>query len=365
MKSTTSHKILISGGGTGGHIFPAIAIADELKSRFPDAEFLFIGAKDKMEMQKVPQAGYKIEGLWISGINRSNMKQNLVFPFKLISSVWNSYKIIKKFKPTMAIGTGGFASGPALWTAHNLGVPIFLQEQNSFPGITNKFLSKNAKAVCVAYENMDNFFGKSKTHITGNPIRQSIIDSNIDSKEAKGQLNLDENKLCVLSIGGSLGSRKMNQFWEKNLAEITKQNAQVVWQTGKLEFEKYKSFNDNSNALVTEFLQDMSLAYSAADVIISRAGAIAISELCSVGKPTILIPYPFAAEDHQTKNANYLVEKNASIKVSDKEVPTRLVNEITELISNEGKRKLLSENLKNQAKINATKDIVDIILSEV
>jgi UDP-N-acetylglucosamine--N-acetylmuramyl-(pentapeptide) pyrophosphoryl-undecaprenol N-acetylglucosamine transferase len=366
MKSTTLHRVLISGGGTGGHIFPALAIADEFKNRFANAEFLFIGAKDKMEMQKVPEAGYSIEGLWISGISRSNWKENLIFPFKLVSSLWNSYKLIKKFKPTIAIGTGGFASGPSLWMANFLNIPIFLQEQNSYPGITNKFLAKNAKKICVAYEGLEKYFPKEKIKITGNPIRESISKSTYITSEAKKILGLDENKLVVLSVGGSLGSRTLNLFWEGIVEHFPKDKMQLIWQTGKTDYKKYENqFKNLEFGILTEFLTDMSLAYAAADIIISRAGAIAISELCQVGKPTILIPFPYAAEDHQTKNAKYLVDKNAAILISDKQVSTELFPTIMKLLDDEVQRNELAGQIKNQAKPNATQVIVDEILNSI
>ncbi len=377
MNNNIKHKFLLSGGGTGGHIFPAIAIADELKSRFPDAEFLFIGASDKMEMQKVPNAGYNIKGLWISGIQRDNILSNAFFPFKLLSSVKDSYKIIKEFQPTAAIGTGGFASGPALWVANKLNIPYFLQEQNSFPGITNKFLAKKAKKIFVAYDGMEKFFPKNKIILSGNPIRETIIKSNsIKQEQAKEYFDLDKNKLTILSIGGSLGSKTLNNAWLKHLEEILQKNVQLIWQTGSLEYEKiineFMSLNGERklanllpNISIKEFIYDMQQAYVAADIIVSRAGAIAISELCVAGKPTVLVPFPFAAEDHQTKNAQNLVNHQAAIMCKDQEFIENANEIMNSLIDSESQRKSLTENIQKLAKPNATKIIVDEIIKEL
>lgn len=360
---TISHKIVISGGGTGGHVFSAIAIAEDFRNRFPDAEFLFIGAKNKMEMQKIPQEGFPIKGIWISGINRLNMKENLLLPVKLISSLWDCYHILKNFKPTLTIGTGGFASGPSLWVADFLGGPIFLQEQNSFPGITNKLLSKKAKKIFVAYESMDNFFPKEKIHFSGNPLRKSLFENLISKEEAKKQLGLNPNKKCILSIGGSLGSHTINQFWEKNISNLPLQEVELLWQTGDLELSKYKKKFINDSIKLVGFITNMSVAYSAVDFIIARAGGITISELCCVGKPTILIPFPFAADDHQNKNADYLINKNAIIKVLDKNVNKELLNTLLRLMQNTEKQSQLTKNLTQLATNNASKEIVDEILN--
>lgn len=320
MATEKTYKIILSGGGTGGHIYPAIAIANELKSRFPDAEFLFVGAKDRMEMEKVPQAGYAIKGLWISGIQRQLTLKNLMFPLKLISSLWNARKIVKTFKPDVAIGTGGFASGPLLQMAALNNIPCLIQEQNSYPGITNKMLAKKAQKICVAYDDLERFFPKDKIIKTGNPVRESLL--NVDSKtvEAKNFFNLKHGKHTLLVIGGSLGSRRINQLIEKELDFLDTQNVQVIWQCGKLYYNQYKIYNNTNNVQVYEFLNNMDFAYAAADVVISRAGASSVSELCIVGKPVIFVPSPNVAEDHQTKNAMAVVNKNAALIIKEDEL---------------------------------------------
>jgi UDP-N-acetylglucosamine--N-acetylmuramyl-(pentapeptide) pyrophosphoryl-undecaprenol N-acetylglucosamine transferase len=354
-------KFILSGGGTGGHIYPALAIANELKTRFPDAEFLFVGAKDKMEMQKVPQSGYKIEGLWIAGLQRKLTLQNAMFPFKLMSSLLKSRKIIKQFKPNVVIGTGGFASGPLLQMANMLNIPTVIQEQNSFPGITNKLLSKKANKICVAYENLERFFPKDKLILTGNPVRQDLID--IKSKREEGQrfYNLDSNKKTLLVLGGSLGARRVNQLIEKELEKIVAQNVQIIWQCGKLYFEDYKKYN-SKNVQVLAFIDRMDLVYAAADIVLSRAGASSVSELCIVGKPVIFIPSPNVAEDHQTKNAKSIVDKKGALMIKESELDEEFSLVFEALLKDEGKQQYLSANIKNMALPNATKEIVDEIV---
>ena len=356
------YKFILSGGGTGGHIYPAIAIANELKSRFPDAEFLFVGAKDKMEMQKVPQAGYKIEGLWIAGLQRKLTLQNAMFPFKLIDSLWESRKIIKQFKPNVAIGTGGFASGPLLQMANMMHIPTVIQEQNSFPGITNKLLSKKANKICVAYENLERFFPNEKMILTGNPVRQDLIDIESKREEAIQFFNLDANKRTLLVLGGSLGARRVNQLIEKELENIVSQNVQVIWQCGKLYFEDYKKYNSNNNVQVVTFIDRMDLVYAAADIVISRAGASSVSELCIVGKPVIFIPSPNVAEDHQTKNAKSIVDKKGAIMIRESELDENFTTIFNSLLNDENQQKELSKNIKQLALPNATKQIVDEII---
>lgn len=358
----TNLKFILSGGGTGGHIYPAIAIANELKLRFPDCEILFVGAKDKMEMQKVPQAGYEIKGLWIAGIQRRITFDNSLFPLKLIDSLWKSRSIINSFKPNVVIGTGGFASGPLLRMASAAGIPTVIQEQNSFPGITNKWLSKKANKICVAYENLQQFFPKDKIVMTGNPVRQDLIDIKNKKKEAREYFNLAEDKKVLLVLGGSLGARRVNQLIAKELINFTSQNVQVIWQCGKLYFEEYKRFNDNENVQVLSFIDRMDLVYAAADIVISRAGASSVSELCIVGKPVIFIPSPNVAEDHQTKNAQAIVNKGGALMVKEVELDTQFTNTFNNLLNDENLQKSLSEKIETLAKVNATKDIVDEIV---
>lgn len=354
-----NYKIILSGGGTGGHIYPAISIANELKSRFPDAEFLFVGALDKMEMEKVPQAGYKIEGLWISGIQRRLTAKNLSFPFKLISSLLKSRRILKQFKPDVAIGTGGFASGPLLQMAVSKGIPSLIQEQNSYPGITNKILSKRAHCICVAYDNLERFFPKEKIVKTGNPVRQDILEIEGKTIEAKDHFGLKHNKTTLLVLGGSLGARRVNQLIESELEYFEENNVQVIWQCGKLYHSVYKVYDKNENVQVHAFLNRMDLAYAAADIIISRAGASSVSELCIVGKPTVFIPSPNVAEDHQSKNAMAIVEKNGAIMIKENNLDDTFEIQFSELLNSEEKQKELSKNIKGLALVNATKDIAD------
>ena len=354
-------KFIISGGGTGGHIYPAIAIANELRSRFPKAEFLFVGAQDKMEMQKVPQAGYAIKGLWIAGLQRKFTLQNLLFPVKLLSSLWKSRAIIKSFKPDVVIGTGGFASGPLLQMANSLNIPTLIQEQNSYPGITNKLLSKKANKICVAYENLERFFPKEKMILTGNPVRQDLIAIDSKRKEAIKFFNLDPSKKTLLILGGSLGARRVNQLIEKEKDSILNLNVQVIWQCGKFYLDEYKKYNSDS-IQVFAFLDRMDLVYAAADFVISRAGASSVSELSIVGKPVLFIPSPNVAEDHQTKNAKSIVDKNGALMIKESELDENFNTIFSDLVTNENLQKQLSENIKKLAKVNATKDIVDEIV---
>lgn len=359
MAKKETYKIILSGGGTGGHIYPAIAIANELKLRFPDAEFLFVGALDRMEMEKVPQAGYAIEGLWITGIQRELTIKNLAFPAKLVVSLLKARKIIKTFKPDIAIGTGGFASGPLLQVAASKGIPTLIQEQNSYPGITNKLLGKKADKICVAYDGLERFFPKEKLIITGNPIRQDLLQ--IDSKiiEGKDAFKLNHGKRTLLVLGGSLGARRINELIEKELEFFQIQNVQVIWQCGKLYYDTYKKYNSYQNIQVHAFLNTMDLAYAAADFIISRAGASSVSELCVVGKPVIFIPSPNVAEDHQTKNAMAIVDKEAALLIKESDLDVDFENQFSQLVLSSEKQKKLSENIKKLALVNATKDIVD------
>lgn len=351
-------KVIISGGGTGGHIYPAISIADEIMRRYPFAEILFVGAKDRMEMTKVPQAGYKIEGLWISGIDRQLTKKNLSFPFKVISSLWESRKIIKKFKPDVVIGTGGFASGPLLKVANAMKIPTLIQEQNSYPGITNRLLGKNADAICTAYDHLESYFPIEKTVKTGNPVRLDILDISTKREEAQNFFKLKNDKKTLLVLGGSLGARRINQLMEAFVDVFEKEEVQLIWQTGSLYYEEYKKF-DSELVQTHAFLSRMDLAYAAADVIISRAGAISVSELCIVGKPVIFIPSPNVAENHQAKNALTVANEDAAYVLSEENLAKDFSETILLVLKSEKVQNSLSENIKKLALPGATIAIVD------
>lgn len=354
----SAKRYMISGGGTGGHIYPAIAIAEELKDRYPDAEFLFVGAKDKMEMTKVPEAGFQIEGLWISGIQRKLTLANLMFPLKLISSMLKANQLIKKFKPNVVIGTGGFASGPLLKVASNYGIPTLIQEQNAYAGITNKWLAKDANSICVAYEGMDKFFPKKKIVLTGNPIRKDLLE--VKSKKTSGQkhFQLDPNKKTLLIVGGSLGSQRINELIASQLSLFEAENLQVLWQCGKLYYERYAS-KATESIKVLKFISKMDLAYAVADVIISRAGAGAVSELSLVGKPVLFIPSPNVAEDHQTKNAKSIEDKAAALMLKESDLDEKFELVFKSLIHDDELQKKLSKNMLTLTKPMATKAIVD------
>lgn len=355
------YKIILSGGGTGGHIYPAIAIANEMKRRYPDSEFLFVGAKDRMEMEKVPQAGYNIEGLWISGIQRKLTMKNLMFPFKLISSLLRSRKIIKQFNPDVVVGTGGFASGPLLQVAAGKGIPSLIQEQNSFPGITNRILGKKVDKICVAYDNLERFFPKEKIIKTGNPIREGLLNIENKSIESKDTFGLKHGKFTVLVLGGSLGAARINQLIEEKLSFFANNNVELIWQCGKLYYSLYKKYNKNEYVQVHAFLNEMDKAYAAAEIIISRAGASSVSELCVVGKPVVFIPSPNVAEDHQSKNAKAIVDQNAALMVRENELDEQFENVFLSLISSSERRKELSGNIKDLALVDATRDIANEI----
>ncbi len=363
-------KILISGGGTGGHIFPAIAIADALKKLSPDCDILFVGAKGKMEMEKVPQAGYPIKGLWISGLQRSLNLKNLLFPFKLIFSMMKASAIIRKFSPDVVVGVGGYASGPTLKMAARRKIPVVIQEQNSFPGITNKWLAKEANRICVAYDGLDRWFPAGKIIKTGNPVRDNMVDIAGKKQEALRYFGLSDDKPVVLVVGGSQGARSINESIALHLRNLETAGLQLIWQTGKLftdqaqkEINEQISESNRNNFKVHPFIHRMDYAYAAADLVVSRAGAIAISELSAVGKACILIPLPTAAEDHQTKNANALAEKNAALVLADGEARRQLGKLIVELIKNEVKRKLLAKNIRAFAVHDSAKRIAEEILS--
>ncbi|RLD38810.1 MAG: undecaprenyldiphospho-muramoylpentapeptide beta-N-acetylglucosaminyltransferase [Bacteroidetes bacterium] len=358
-------KVLISGGGTGGHIFPAIAIAQAIKKIHPQSEFLFIGAKDKMEMEKVPAAGFEIKGLWISGFQRSLSLKNLMFPFKLISSLWKAARIIKKFKPDVTVGVGGFASGPTLYMSSRFGIPALIQEQNSYPGITNKLLANKAKSICVAYPQMERFFPADKIIETGNPIRKHIIQIEGKKEKALTHFDLSTDKKTILLVGGSLGARSVNQAILLNFDLWAKADFQLIWQTGITGIDDAQ--NKISETAVKhikayKFISEMDLAYAAADLVISRAGAIAISELCATAKASIFIPLPSAAEDHQTKNAKSLADKKAAILIPNDEAKDKLFESCKALLKNEGELKSLSNNIKQFAKPEADIEIANEVL---
>ncbi|EAQ38034.1 UDP-N-acetylglucosamine-N-acetylmuramyl-(pentapeptide) pyrophosphoryl-undecaprenol N-acetylglucosamine transferase [Dokdonia sp. MED134] len=351
-------KVIVSGGGTGGHIYPAIAIANEIKRRHPDAQFLFVGASDRMEMDKVPQAGFDIEGLWIAGIQRKLTVDNLMFPFKLISSLWKSRKIIKKFQPDVVIGTGGFASGPLLKMATVAGIPALIQEQNSYAGITNKLLGKHVSKVCVAYDEMHRFFPKEKIVKTGNPVRSDLLDISGKSEQAMAKYELYASKKVVLVIGGSLGAKAVNELMYAKLPFLREQGVQVLWQTGKLYYDTYKHL-DSEDVKVMAYIDQMDMAYAAADVIVSRAGASSVSELCIVGKATIFIPSPNVAEDHQTKNAKAIEKEGGAILIAQKDLDKKFELMFKALIDDEPSRLALGNKINALALPNATSDIVD------
>lgn len=354
------YNFIISGGGTGGHIYPAVAIANELKLRYPDAKFLFVGANDRMEMEKIPQSGYQIKGLWISGLQRSFSLDNLLFPFKLISSLWESKKIVKSFKPDLAIGTGGYASAPLLKIASSKGIPCVIQEQNSYAGLTNKWLSKNVKKICVAYEQMERYFPADKLCFTGNPVRQDLIDISDKKEQAISYFNLDSTKKTLLILGGSLGAQRINRLISNHLNYFLKLDVQILWQCGNYYYEIYRGIK-NDFVQVHSFLNRMDLAYAASDYIISRAGALSVSELCLVGKPVIFIPSPNVSEDHQTKNATSISAKNAAILIKEEDLEKQFKKQFNQLINSENLQSELSKNIKSLAKPNATKDIVEEI----
>ena len=352
-------KFILSGGGTGGHIYPAIAIADELKKRYPDAEFLFVGANDRMEMQRVPQAGYSIKGL-----QRKLSLKNLLLPFKLLKSLYQARQIIQKFQPDAVIGTGGYASAPTLKAAQWLKVPYFIQEQNSFAGITNKWVSKKANKIFVAYQNMEKFFPKAKIQITGNPIREGLTTIKDKNKNAFESFSLDENKFTLLVLGGSLGAKSINQLISSNLSFFQENEVQILWQCGKFYYDEYKE-KQTEMVQVRPFIENMNDAYAVADVIISRAGASSVSELCVVGKPIIFVPSPNVAEDHQTKNAQAIADEKAAILIKETELKDNFQKIFLEIFNDKQKRKILSKNIKALAKPNATKQIVDEIIKNI
>ena len=358
-------KIIISGGGTGGHIFPAIAIADCLKKRFPQADILFIGAKNRMEMDRVPKAGYPIEGLWISGFKRELSLDNLSFPFKLLSSMINARRIIKRFKPDVVIGVGGFASGPTMKTASSLNIPIVIQEQNSFPGVTNKLVAKKAEKICVAYNDMDRWFPKDKIVLTGNPLRNNIKPLDDQKEECRKFFDLNPDKKTILLVGGSQGALGINKGISAMLESFKDNDYQMIWQTGTHYYDKaveeIKNNGLQDRIKCTVFIDRMDMAYAAADVVISRAGAMSISELSLLRKAVVFVPLPTAAEDHQTKNAMSLVKENAALMVKNSETEKELLPAVFALMENEERQNEMKDNIAKFAKPNAAEDIVDQI----
>jgi len=360
-------RIIISGGGTGGHVFPAISIADAIKKLAPETDILFVGAENRLEMEKVPEAGYEIKGLPVAGLQRRLTMSNFSFPVKLIRSIWESKKIIKDFKPDIAVGVGGYASGPVLRTASRNNIPIVIQEQNSYAGLTNKLLSKKASRIFVAYEGMGKFFPEDKIILTGNPVRQDILEIEKKRKEALEFFNLDSTRINILIIGGSLGSGTMNNSIIGNVEEVPG-NVQLMWQTGKYYYNDINeriSSKNIKNVQYFPFIKRMDLAYAAADIIVSRAGAGTISELAIVGKPVILIPSPNVAEDHQTKNAMALVAGEAAIHIPDKEAVDELWDAMMVLADDKKTQKKLAENIKKLAKKDSAEQIAREILSMI
>jgi UDP-N-acetylglucosamine--N-acetylmuramyl-(pentapeptide) pyrophosphoryl-undecaprenol N-acetylglucosamine transferase len=361
-------RIIISGGGTGGHIFPAISIADAIKDIYNSADILFVGAQGRMEMEKVPAAGYKIVGLPIAGFQRKLIYKNFGVLIKLFKSIAKAKKIVKEFKPDIAIGVGGYASGPMLWVASNAGIPIFIQEQNSYAGITNKLLAKRAQKFFVAYNEMEKYFPKNKLVLSGNPIRKGLENVRLLKDEALNYFGLENNKPTILSIGGSLGAKTINKSIYESLQLIGESNVQFIWQCGKMYFaeaEKQVAVLGFKNIKLYSFISRMDLAYSIADVVISRAGASSISELCVVSKPAILVPSPNVAEDHQTKNAKALEQCNAAILIPDDNATKNLIPEAIKLVEDKTKCKLLSENIAKLALHNSADNIARQILESV
>lgn len=359
-------KVIIAGGGTGGHIFPALAIANELVRRDPAIEILFVGARGKMEMEKIPQAGYKIIGIDIAGLQRGSIVKNLSLPFKLLKSHFEVKDIFKNFTPDVVIGVGGYSTFPVLRYAQKKGIPTFIHESNSFAGKSNILLGKHATEIFVAWDGMDRFFPANKIIKTGNPVRKNIAQNNVSRSEALRSFGLDPNKKTILVVGGSLGARSINQAILMHLADFATLNIQLIWQTGKVEAGQFKKQGGTfHNIWVGEFIQNMDAAYAAADVVISRAGAMSITELCLAKKAAILVPYPYAAEDHQTVNASYLVDKHAAKMVKDDQVRMHLFSTATDLLFDDTKIKSFEENITPLATPNADEQIVSEILKFV
>lgn len=364
--ATAARRVIIAGGGTGGHIFPAIAIANAIKQLRPDTEFLFVGAKGKMEMERVPQAGYQIEGIDIAGFNRSSLIKNIGLPLKLVKSFMQVRGIIDRFKPDAVIGVGGYSSFPVLKSAQRKGIPTFIHESNSFAGKSNMLLGKQATCIFVASHGMEKFFPAGKLMVTGNPVRKSIVQSQVSRAEALRFFDLDESKKTVLVVGGSLGARSINEVIANHLLDFKALNLQLIWQTGKTNADAYKQRGvASANVWVNDFIVDMDKAYAAADIVVSRAGAMAVTELCVVKKPVVFVPFPFAAEDHQTVNAKYLVEKDAAILVADSDVRTKLMSALTTLAMDEQLQLRLKENISKLAVTDADEVIAREVIKVI
>ncbi|MBS1764137.1 MAG: undecaprenyldiphospho-muramoylpentapeptide beta-N-acetylglucosaminyltransferase [Bacteroidetes bacterium] len=359
-------KVIISGGGTGGHIFPALAIANAIRKLAPDTEFLFVGAQGKMEMEKVPAAGYKIEGLWISGIKRELTVDNLSFPFKVLSSVSKALRIIREFKPDVAVGVGGYASGPLLYAASLKNIPCLIQEQNSYPGITNKILAKRVQKICVAYDGMETYFPKEKILLTGNPVRENVLRIEGKRQEAFSFFRLNPDKKTLLVVGGSQGARSINRSILAGLKEIEQAGVQLVWQTGKLFYEEAQNAVTSAgmdNVRVFDFISQMDFAYAIADLIVSRAGASTVSEITLIGKPCVMVPLPTAAEDHQTKNIESLVRKQAALMVHDSAAAATLVSTALTTLKDESLLKSLADNARAMALPDSAEKIAQEVIS--
>lgn len=362
----SGRRIIIAGGGTGGHIFPAIAIANALKKMDPSLELLFIGAKGKMEMEKVPQAGYRIEGLDIAGFNRSSLIKNIGLPFKLIKSFWQVRSLFRQFKPDAAIGVGGYSSFPVLRYAQSKGIPTFLHESNSFAGKSNIMLGKNATRIFTGTDGMEKFFPANKILVTGNPVRTGIAHSSVSRAEGIRFFSLEEGKQTVLVIGGSLGAKSINEAIDRNLEQLLDGNRQLIWQTGKPYAQRAKERTSGmSGVWANDFITQMEMAYAAADIVIARSGAMTVAELCVVKKPVVFVPYPFAAEDHQAVNARKLVDRNAAMMVPDKEAMEKVVPTVMELAGNKSRQEELIKNISALAVLNADEVIAGEILKQI
>lgn len=361
IKTGATYRILISGGGTGGHIYPALAIANAWMEKHPDSEILFVGAQGKMEMQKVPEAGYSIKGLPVAGLQRKLTLANLSFPIKLWRSLRMASRIVKEFNPHLVVGVGGYASGPVLYAAQNKGIPTLLQEQNSYAGLTNKLLAKKAAKICVAYPEMDHFFPKEKLKLTGNPVRKDLLDLAGKREQGIQVFGLDPTRKTILVLGGSLGARTLNLAMLKHMEDLEKEGYQVLWQSGKFYFKDMEVALEKAGLThihLREFIREMDLAYAATDVIVSRAGALSVSELCLVGKPVIFIPSPNVAEDHQTKNANACVKQGAAVLLADADAVAKFKEYIDELLQQEDKAQALATAIKKLAMPEAANALV-------